>query len=317
MSKRIKDEPKPEYKVSMAEIEEAQELINGTPILAFEHSSTQIIADDKGEYQIAETVAWIKIATEFRREMLRKFKGARLAVFLCVCLHINKDNQSRPTIKTIAEETGYSTREVMRSIQELKDDRIFDILRHHRHPNIYQVNAFVAYGDKKSPKVMMSQKSPKNKKDVAKVTQLGDAGVTPSRTIKEEPKKEEPLCADAPIETPSEPLKEKTLTPQQQMIHDLCHVMGMDDHLNGKRLARLASELLKQKYEPCQVISIYGAGGIYWRDDWRGQRGQTPNEIAVRETIAKLSNPNGVTTHDTRNPNTQTATIGRLKSPDD
>jgi len=77
---------------------------------------------------------------------------------------------------------------------------------------------------------------------------------------------------------------EVTLTAQQAMVSALAQVMDIDSMLNGARLATLGSLLFKRGGTPELVRSKYGRGGWYYSTDWRGKRGELPNEKSVRET---------------------------------
>ena len=58
------------------------------------------------------------------REHLHAFKGAPLAVFLCIALHANAEGWSRPSIERIAEFTGYTKHTVSDAIRDLTEIRI-------------------------------------------------------------------------------------------------------------------------------------------------------------------------------------------------
>jgi hypothetical protein len=47
--------------------------------------------------------------------------------------------------------------------------------------------------------------------------------------------------------------------------------------------------MLRQGYTPDDLRRLYGPSGPYWIDDWRGKRGETPNERTIRETILALA----------------------------
>lgn len=81
---------------------------------------------------------------------------------------------------------------------------------------------------------------------------------------------------------------------QQKMIGVLCQVTHKDVSLNGKRYAKLASELVKNGYSPDEISNWYSSGGWYYKNDWRGKKGQVPNESAIRETV-KLAKEGGIT----------------------
>lgn len=56
------------------------------------------------------------------------------------------------------------------------------------------------------------------------------------------------------------------------------------------RVGKLASDLLATGIFPHDVVLRFGRtdpgnGWWYWRDDWRGRKGQMPNEAALREGV--------------------------------
>lgn len=66
-------------------------------------------------------------------------------------------------------------------------------------------------------------------------------------------------------------------------------VTGMDKRLNYARMARDAKKYHLAGYSANQILKIYGEGGIYWRDDWRGKQGQVPNTATINQTIARYA----------------------------
>ena len=109
-----------------------------------------------------------------------------------------------------------------------------------------------------------------------------------------------PIMNDADAEEVAEKIDliyhpEKSLSLQQEMVSALAEVMGKDANLNGKRLAVLASELLKTKNEtdpsgfvtPTFIRQQYGIGGGFYEYDWRGAEGQWPSEGAIRDTLLR------------------------------
>ncbi len=80
---------------------------------------------------------------------------------------------------------------------------------------------------------------------------------------------------------------ERVPSQQQAMVGALADAMRMDAALNGTRLARLAADLLRAGYEPGQVARAYGRGGWWYREDWRGKRGDAPGEQGIRETLRR------------------------------
>ncbi len=50
---------------------------------------------------------------------LAKLKGAPLAVYLAIGLHVNRNGIAYPSLETLSEKTGYSRRQVVRAIKKL------------------------------------------------------------------------------------------------------------------------------------------------------------------------------------------------------
>jgi len=86
----------------------------------------------------------------------------------------------------------------------------------------------------------------------------------------------------------------KPKSPQQLMIDTLCAVMGLEVNLNAARVSRLASELVKMTITPAQIESKYKAGAWWYKNDWRGKRGQKPTENGIRETINQAASESDV-----------------------
>jgi hypothetical protein len=75
------------------------------------------------------------------------------------------------------------------------------------------------------------------------------------------------------------------LTP---LVESLAVVTGLDKKLNFGRLAREAKDLFLAGYSADQVRAIYGAGGVWYVQDWRGRLGELPQLGIIRSTIAQL-----------------------------
>jgi len=61
---------------------------------------------------------YAKLWVDFR-EYLHHFKGARLAVFLCIALHANEDGWAFPSYELLIKETGYSGDTIRRALADL------------------------------------------------------------------------------------------------------------------------------------------------------------------------------------------------------
>lgn len=61
---------------------------------------------------------YIKVQARFRKH-IKHFKGARLAVFMAIALHIDEEGWSYPSIPLLCEETGYNKGTVSAAITDL------------------------------------------------------------------------------------------------------------------------------------------------------------------------------------------------------
>ena len=120
----------------------------GTPVIQYGLPGQQVIETEAG-YETVETPGWVKFLASFRNNTLKKLRGAKLAVFLSIGLHVNDHGQSFPGIATIAKETGYSKGEVMETVTELENiPGLLLVDRKQGRKNIY-TPSFVAYGKRK------------------------------------------------------------------------------------------------------------------------------------------------------------------------
>jgi hypothetical protein len=87
-----------------------------------------------------------------------------------------------------------------------------------------------------------------------------------------------------------------TLPTQSPIIYDLAYalskVTALDFDLNRADCLRDARALFKAGYTIEQVFKIYGKGGAWWSEDWRGKKGDYPRLRNIRETIAGFVNGN-------------------------
>lgn len=83
---------------------------------------------------------------------------------------------------------------------------------------------------------------------------------------------------------------------QQQWVGTLCEVTGWSVATMAARAGKLAKALKLAGGTPDDLLAHYGqvdAGAAWWwyRDDWRGQRGQRPGEAGIRETWGFWNKP--------------------------
>ena len=133
-------EPKPEY------ITEAEEMI-GT---GYDDQHAAVInppqklkaLSDNGlvEYQ---AWGWVKTSAKFIAH-IKKLKGAKLAIWMCIALSIDENGKCKRTIKELCALTGYSHTELISSLHELGEGGYLSINKDEK-TNIYTPE-FVARG---------------------------------------------------------------------------------------------------------------------------------------------------------------------------
>ena len=76
------------------------------------------LASDTGAQGSREEV-YVQFDVSFRNSQLAQLKGALLAVFLCISLHINEEGHSFPSVALISKETGYGKDTVHKALLTL------------------------------------------------------------------------------------------------------------------------------------------------------------------------------------------------------
>jgi hypothetical protein len=95
---------------------------------------------------------YIKLKVAFRKRALGKLKGARLSVFLCLSLHVDRDGIARPGgIETIMHETAYSRGAVCSALEYLESAGLIQKLRRHHGADEYQVLGYAWFGQQPAP----------------------------------------------------------------------------------------------------------------------------------------------------------------------
>lgn len=140
-----------------------------------------------------------------------------------------------------------------------------------------KLTKLTSYQEEEEVNKLTSSKA--NEVSLSSVTTELVAPATPETTAPPSLPKQEPLQLSLP----------RVLSPQQLMVGALCTVTGQDSKLNGKRFARLASELNKAGYTSRQVLELFGADGPWYTGHWKGKRGERPNETDIRGEIKQLS----------------------------
>lgn len=146
---------------------------------------------------------FVKLSVTFRDRMLRKLKGAKLSVLLCISLHCGEDMQAFPSLATIADETDYTEQSVRTAIKELEEAGLIEVVprfqkNHGQTSNLYKVHGFITMGDDRDDPDTGGTKNN---------TRSGYENSTPPPVLKvldeEEPIEEEPIKKDDGANAPS------------------------------------------------------------------------------------------------------------------
>lgn len=104
-----------------------------------------------GGQALVWTDFYIKLKVAFRKRALRELKGAPLAVFICLALHVDRDGVAYPGIDTIMRETGYSRSVVCNALDSLVNLGICTKRPSFRGCDEYIVNGYAWFGQTPAP----------------------------------------------------------------------------------------------------------------------------------------------------------------------
>ena len=94
---------------------------------------------------------YIKLKVAFRRKALLKLKGAKLSVFLCLALHVDRDGVAAPGVDAIMRETGYSRSVVCNALEELASLGIIAKRTTYRGNDEYVIRGYAWFGTSPAP----------------------------------------------------------------------------------------------------------------------------------------------------------------------
>lgn len=63
---------------------------------------------------------YVKFSVSFRDQQLSQLRGALLAVFVCLALHIEEDGSCFPSVSLIGKETGYNRDTIFKALNKLE-----------------------------------------------------------------------------------------------------------------------------------------------------------------------------------------------------
>lgn len=145
-----------------------------------------IVREKDGTMRSIKTEPYVKIGIGFRRE-LKTCKGAPLAVFMSICLHVNENGKSWPGIRRICEETGYESATVVAAVRKLRDLGLIRVIPRKRSETTIYEPVLASFG-KGTVKALQKVKHTGVSESETQVFQKVKHGVSVTET-KEEPKK--------------------------------------------------------------------------------------------------------------------------------
>lgn len=83
------------------------------------HRGEEYYITDTGEPETRRST-YVKFSVKFRESQLAQLKGATLAVFICLALHIEEGGTCFPSVSLICKETGYNRDTVFQALGKLE-----------------------------------------------------------------------------------------------------------------------------------------------------------------------------------------------------
>lgn len=116
----------------------------------------EAVREDRVSVTEAGALQWsdfyIKLKVAFRKRALGRLKGARLSVFLCLALHVDRDGIAKPGgIEAIMHETRYGRGAVCSALTELDSAGLLEKIRSHHGPDQYRILGYAWFGQRPAP----------------------------------------------------------------------------------------------------------------------------------------------------------------------
>jgi hypothetical protein len=212
------------------------------------------------------------------------------SIMLAMADHANDEGGSIfPSLERVAWKTGYKRGSVKRIVRELKVIGLLVIVkRASRHrPTEYRINWKVA--TKKTPYVAGVKNNPLDIADEILEGTNNASGGTSETARGYAPAVKgvhsyDPLTIIKPsINKPSN----KPLSSHGEMCAALSKATVLDLKLYGSRIGKIASELIKAGYFPDDINNYIGRHSWWYKNNWKGKRGEVPNLEDIKSTITK------------------------------
>jgi len=107
---------------------------------------------------------------------------------------------------------------------------------------------------------------------------------SPRETKNNPIKKNEESAGETPTPAPLKAPPTNVLLPLAQALAEVC---GIPFDLNRGMLFKEA-KLISPKATPETIRADYGPGGLWYKRDWRGQKGERPKPSLIRQTLGSL-----------------------------
>lgn len=147
--------------LAIEEPEDADDLDEPGPVLEAVREE-RVTLTEHGALQWTDF--YIKFKVAFRKRALKNLKGARLSVFLCLALHVDRDGVAQPGgIEAIMHETGYSRGAVCSALDALDRAGLIQKRPQHHGSDQYAVLGYAWFGQSPAPSLWEVGKS-KSKK---------------------------------------------------------------------------------------------------------------------------------------------------------
>ena len=196
-------------------------------------------------------------------------KASHRLVLLALADNANDQGECWPSIGYIANKCRLSKRYTIDILKDLETAGHIEIINRSHTSNLYKIIMGV-----------VNQASLGSEAGLTRGSEAERGGVVRRASLKP--------SYNHHIEPSINNDKEKAAIELKSLVNILAQVTRQDVTLNYGRLSREAKALQGAGYKPFQIEEVYGAGGAWWTDDWRGKQGQPPQIGVIRSTIHGL-----------------------------
>lgn len=194
----------------------------------------------------------------------------------------------------LAEQFGFTKRQVTDAMHRLADAGLITL----EFRNIMAGETFcsnVLYVEpcpERIAEITYRHDAPEGDTSHAQTVEVSRSNVTPPTPKRETyTKTSSKTSTETSEELPAaqEPLEEKELPPHQDMFGAICEVTKADPKLRSiqGRVARLGKEMREAGYTAADVRRVFGDDGWWYKEHWKGKRGECPHITELVTEIQK------------------------------